>query len=67
MSMLNTHGVMPASASASGAAGTITTSAQVNGTLSAALYGLGITLLILTAVFALAAISGLLTRRSHTL
>ena len=67
MSMLNTHGVMPASASATGAAGTITTSAQVDGTLSAALYGLGITLLILTAVCALAAISGLLTRRSHTL
>jgi hypothetical protein len=66
MSMLNTHGVMPTSASAAGTAGALTTSAQAHGTLSAALYGLGITLLILTAIFALAAIRGLLPRRSRT-
>ena len=56
MSMLNTHGVMSASASAAGTAGAITRSAQVHGPLSAALYGLGIALLVLTAVFALTGI-----------
>lgn len=65
MSMLNTHGVMPTSASAAGTTAAITTSAQVHGTWSAALYGLGLTLLILTAVFALAAVRGLLPRRTH--
>jgi hypothetical protein len=66
MSMLNTHALMPTSASAAGGAAAITTSGQVHGTLSVALYGLGITLLILTAVFALAAIRGLLPRGSRT-
>lgn len=66
MSMLNAHGAMPASASAAGTTAALTTSAQEHGTLSAALYGLGIALLILTAVFALAAIRALLPRRSHT-
>lgn len=66
MSMLNAHGMMPTSASATGTAAAVTTSAQVHGALSAALYGLGIALLILTAIFALAAIRSLLPRRSHT-
>jgi hypothetical protein len=66
MSMLNTHGVMPTSASAAGTTTALTTSATAQGTLSAALYWLGITLLILTAVFALAAVRGLLPSRRHT-
>lgn len=65
MSMLNTHGVMPASASAASAGGTMSVSAQLNGILSAALLGLGIALLVLTAVFAAAAIAGLLPRDGH--
>ena len=66
MSMLNTHALMHTSASATGSAAAITTSEQVQGALSAALHGLGFALLILTAVFALAAIRGLLPHRSRT-
>lgn len=66
MSMLNTHGVMPTSASAAGTTAALTTSAHAQGTLSAALYWLGITLLVLTAVFALAAVRSLLPSRRHT-
>jgi hypothetical protein len=63
MSMLNAHGVMPASASVTGGTAAMTTSVQVHGTMSATLYWLGITLLVLTAVFAFAAIRGLLPSR----
>lgn len=66
MSMLNTHALMPTSASATGSAAAITTSGQLHDTPSAALYGLGIALLVLTAVFALAAIRGLLPHGSST-
>jgi hypothetical protein len=65
MSMLNVHGVMPASASVTGGTAAITTSAQVHGPMSATLYWLGITLLVLTALFALAAIRGLLPSRRN--
>jgi hypothetical protein len=66
MSMLNTHALMPTSASVTGSAAATTTAGQLHGALSAALHGLGFALLILTAVFALAAIRGLLPRRSRT-
>jgi hypothetical protein len=66
MSMLNAHGVMPTSASATGTTAAMTTSAQTHGALSGSLYWLGIALLVLTAVFALAAIRGLVPSRRHT-
>lgn len=66
MSMLNTHGVMPTSASGTVTTAAITTSAQAHGTLSVAMYGLGIALLALTAIFAVAAIRSLLPHRSPT-
>jgi cytochrome c biogenesis protein CcdA len=66
MSMLNTHGAMPTSAYAAGTTAALTTSATAQGTLSSALYWLGVTLLILTAVFALAAVRSLLPSRRRT-
>lgn len=62
MSMLNTHGFMPASASASGSGTAVSISTQAHGFAANALLGLGIALLVLTAVFALVAIRGLLPR-----
>jgi hypothetical protein len=64
MSMLNTHSFMPASASAAGAGTAVGVSDQVHGTATMALFWLGIILLVLTAVFAVAAIRGLLPRRA---
>jgi ABC-type phosphate transport system permease subunit len=64
MSMLNTHTFMPTSASAAGAGTAAGVSDQVHGTAAAALFALGVTLLVLTAVFAVAAIRGLLPRRA---
>lgn len=62
MSMLNAHGVMPASASAASAGGTAYLSTQIHSFLWSALAGLGIALLVLTAIFAAGAIAGLLPR-----
>jgi len=63
MSMLNTHGFMPTSASASGSGTAFSVSAQAHGLAANSLLGLGIALLVLTAIFAVAAIRGLLPRR----
>ena len=65
MSMLNTHGFMPTSASAAGSGTAVSISTQAHGAATGALFGLGIALLILTAIFALAAIRGLLPRRTR--
>ena len=62
MSMLNTHSFMPTSASASGSGTAVSISTQAHGFAANALLGLGIALLVLTAIFALAAIRGLLPR-----
>lgn len=63
MSMLNTHSFMPASASASGSGTAVSIATQAHGFAANTLLGLGIALLVLTAIFALAAIRGLLPRR----
>lgn len=65
MSMLNTHGFMPASASATGSGTAVTISTQAHGAAAGTLFSLGIALLILTAIFAIAAIRGLLPRRTR--
>ena len=65
MSMLNTHSFMPASASATGSGAAAGVSAQAHGFAAGALMALGIALLVLTAIFALAAIRGLLPRRTE--
>jgi hypothetical protein len=65
MSMLNAHGIMPASASATGTGSAVTASAQTHGAVSTSLLILGVTLLVLTIIFALAAIRGLLPRRNQ--
>ena len=65
MSMLNSHGVMPVSASAAGSGAAAGVSAGFHGLAADSLRGLGITLLILTIVFAAGAIRGLLPRRAE--
>jgi hypothetical protein len=64
MSMLNTHSLMPATASATGTGTAVSVSTQASGVAAVALLALGIALLVLTCVFAIAAIRGLLPRRS---
>jgi hypothetical protein len=64
MGMLNTYGVAPAAASAAGTGASVTASAQTTGTASTVLFALGIALIVLTAIFAIAAIRGLLPRRN---
>lgn len=66
MSMLNAHGTMPAAASVTGGGTAVGVSAQAGGFGATALLVLGIALLVLTAVFALAAIRGLLPRGDGT-
>ena len=61
--MLNTHGFMPASASVAGAGTAVGLSAQGSGAAATTFMALGIALLVLTIIFALAAIRGLLPRR----
>jgi hypothetical protein len=65
MSMLNTHGVMPVSASAAGSGAAASVSAGFHGLAATSLRGLGIALLVLTIVFAIGAIRGLLPRRAE--
>jgi ABC-type phosphate transport system permease subunit len=65
MSMLNTHSFMPASASAAGSGTAVGISDQAHGAAATALFALGVTLLVLTAIFAFAAIRGLLPRRAE--
>jgi hypothetical protein len=65
MSMLNAHGMMPVSASAAGSGAAIGISAGVSDLAAAWLNGLGIALLVLTIVFAIGAVRGLLPRRAE--
>jgi hypothetical protein len=65
MSMLNAHGVMPAAASAGGSGATTAVSAGLHGMAADSLRDLGIALLVLTIIFAVAAIRGLLPRRAE--
>jgi ABC-type phosphate transport system permease subunit len=65
MSMLNSHGVMPTSASAAGSGTAVSVSSTTHGVLATSLFALGVTLLVLTAIFAVAAIRGLLPRRTE--
>jgi ABC-type phosphate transport system permease subunit len=65
MSMLNTHSFMPASASAAGSGTAVGISNQTHGMAATTLFALGVTLLVLTAIFAVAAIRGLLPRRAE--
>lgn len=65
MSMLNTHGVMPVSASAAGTGAAVGVSSSLHGLAAASLRGLGIALLVLTIIFAIGAIRGLLPRRAE--
>lgn len=65
MSMLNVHGTMPAAASATGSGTAVGISAQTSGFGATALLVLGIALLVLTAVFALAAVRGMLPARNE--
>jgi hypothetical protein len=65
MSMLNTHGLMPASASATGSGTAVGISASTHGLAAESLRDLGIALLVLTIVFALAAIRGLLPSKAE--
>jgi len=60
MALLNTHGVMPASAAATGSAVSLAT--PVQGTAGQVLTALGISLLVLTALFAVIAFKGMLPR-----
>jgi hypothetical protein len=64
MSMLNTHSLMPATASATGTGTAVGVSTQAHGVATVALLALGIALLVLTGIFAIAAIRGLLPRRT---
>jgi hypothetical protein len=66
MSMLNTHSLMPATASATGTGTAVSVSTQAHGVAAVALLALGIALLVLTCIFALAAIRGLLPRRARS-
>ena len=63
MSMLNTHGFTPTSATAAGSGAVAGMSAQVGGAAATVLLALATALLMLTIIFALAAIRGLLPRR----
>jgi hypothetical protein len=65
MSMLNTHGVMPVSASAAGSGAAVSASSTFHGLAASSLRGLGIALLVLTIIFAIGAIRGLLPRRAE--
>ena len=65
MSMLNTHGMMPVSASGAGSGAAVSVSAGFHGLAANSLRGLGIALLVLTIVFAIGAIRGLLPRRAE--
>ena len=65
MSMLNTHGIMPASASVTGSGAVTSASAGLHGLAATSLRGLGIALLVLTIIFAAGAIRGLLPRRAE--
>ena len=62
--MLNSHGVMPASASAAGSGAAVGVSSGFQGLAANSLRGLGIALLVLTIIFAIGAIRGLLPRRA---
>ena len=65
MSMLNTHGVMPVSASTTGSGAAVSVSSGLHGLGASSLLGLGIALLVLTIIFAIGAIRGLLPRRAE--
>jgi ABC-type phosphate transport system permease subunit len=58
---MTTHGAVPASAASTGA--TVTAATQTHGAVSDSLVALGLVLLALTIVFAVAAIISLLPRR----
>jgi hypothetical protein len=63
--MLNAHGVMPVPASAAGSGAAISVSAGFHGLAAAWLHGLGIALLVLTIIFAIGAVRGLLPRTAE--
>jgi hypothetical protein len=65
MSMLNTHGMMHVSAAGTGAGAATSVSYSVHGLAADSLRGLGIALLVLTIIFAIGAIRGLLPRRAE--
>ncbi|HEX4833433.1 MAG TPA: hypothetical protein VH478_20340 [Trebonia sp.] len=66
MSLLNTHGMMPTSASATGSGAAAGISTELHGMPATTLRDLGIALLVLTVIFAAGAIRGLLPRRAET-
>jgi ABC-type phosphate transport system permease subunit len=64
MGMLHTQSFMPTTASAAGSGTAVSVSQQAHGVAADSLLALGITLLVLTIIFAVAAIRGLLPRRA---
>jgi hypothetical protein len=67
MGMVHTQSFMPTSASAAGSGTAVSVSGQAHGAVAASLLTLGITLLVLTIIFAVAAIRGLMPNRSEGL
>jgi hypothetical protein len=65
MGMLHVHGMVPVSAAVPGIAAGATVSSSSDGLAAASLRGLGIALLVLTIIFAIGAIRGLLPRRAE--
>jgi hypothetical protein len=65
MGMLHIHGMVPVSAAGTSIGASATVSSSSDGLAAASLRGLGIALLVLTIIFAIGAIRGLLPRRAE--
>lgn len=65
MGMVHTQSFMPTSATAASSGTAVSFSGHAHGVAAGSLLALGITLLVLTIIFAVAAIRGLLPRRAE--